>query len=417
MRQRTFSIFRYDPKAGKKAGFQQYELDVEDEKLTTVLDCLFRIQEGQDHTLAFRYACRVGMCGSCAMVINGRERLACKTVIGDLPADIITVRPLNHFPIIKDLVVDLSKLFTQYKFAMGYFEPKGKDLEPAIIRPDSEERKIIGLETECIACGACVSSCTMMYWDPDYIGPAALTRAFTLLADSREAHLKERLMKLVNESGCYRCHTEFNCTEVCPKELSPTRAIQHVKMLALKHGIVAPKEEMEEKGERMEVAAPSDLTPEQIREISRRDFLTKSSVGLAGAVVVALAGISGLSSLGISSRPKQWVRVGDIDDFPPGRPQNKIVTFDVVDGYFKSRVQKPIIVSRQAGADDLVVFNTSCTHLGCNVRWDENRKLLLCACHGGAFYPDGKVKSGPPPSPLERYQVKVKERDIFVLVS
>ena len=417
MQTRTFAIFRYDPATGEKGGFQHYELTIEDEKLTTVLDCLFRILEQQDETLAFRYACRVGMCGSCAMVINGRERLACKTVINDLPPGVITLRPLNHFPIIKDLVVDLTKLFSQYKSALGHFEPKTLDLEPAIIAPDSKERITIGQDTECIACGACVSSCTMMHWDPDYVGPAALTRAFTLLEDSRDALFAERLAKLVNENGCYRCHSEINCTEVCPKGLSPTRAIQYIKRLALKHGIVPPEEKAVKREVEHEVAPPPHLTPEKSREMSRRDFFTKTSMGVASAVAISLAAVLGIASTGISIRPKKWVRVGTIDEFRAGQPQNKLISFDVTDGFFQSTVQKPVIVSREAGAGDLVVFDTKCPHLGCQVRWDANRQPFLCACHGGAFHPDGTVKSGPPPSPLGRYQTKVEARELFVLVA
>lgn len=416
MQKRTFLIFRYDPEKGERAGFQKYELEV-DEKLTTILDVLFRLQEQQDETLAFRCACRVGMCGSCAMVINGRERLACKTVVGDLPPGPITLRPLNHFPIVKDLVVDLSPLFDKYRVVMPYFEPKSEELELAVIPPDSEERRTIGQETECIACGACISSCTMMYWDPDYVGPAALTRAFTLLADSREALFKERLAKLVNEHGCYRCHTEVNCTEVCPKGLSPTRAILYIKKMAMKYGVLPlEKKEREEKREE-EREVQVDLPPEKRREISRRRFLTRVAAGLAGALLAALAGILGSSSRGVASRTREWVKIGSIDDFPPGKVKGMVVDFEVRDGYFKSRVERSIIVSRRPEVGDLVVFNTRCTHLGCSVYWDDSKGLFVCPCHGGFFNPDGTVKSGPPPAPLERYQVKVKGKDLLVLMS
>ena len=200
--------------------------------MTTILDVLLRLQQEQDPTLAFRFACRVNMCGSCGMVINGEEALSCKKNVSEIPAgEEITIRPLNHFPVIKDLVVDMKSFFEKYESVMSFFEPKDKDAEPAQIRPDSQERQDIGGATECIACGCCVSSCTMAHQHQGYAGPAALNRAFTLLADSRDALFSERLERALE--SCYNCRTEFNCTEVCPKGISPTHAIKYIQRLAL----------------------------------------------------------------------------------------------------------------------------------------------------------------------------------------
>jgi len=224
----TFRIFRFNPKKDTKPYEQEFSVDLGDEEKITVLDALFKIQQGQDKTLSFRYCCRLAMCGSCALVINGREGLACKRLVKDLDSGPISLRPLNHIPIIRDLTVDLKSLINRLKRIEPYFIPRAPSVEPAKIRPTSRERQTIGLNTECIACGSCVSACTMMHWNPDYIGPMGLNRAFCLVADSRDLTDK-RLEQVADENGIYRCHMEFNCTDVCPKHLSPTRGIHYLK--------------------------------------------------------------------------------------------------------------------------------------------------------------------------------------------
>lgn len=231
---RTVRVFRYDPSQPGDGHFDTFNLDIPNETITTVLDVLLRLQQEQDPTLAFRFACRVNMCGSCGMVIDGKEALACKTNVSEIPAGKeITIRPMNHFPVIKDLVVDMDPFFRNYEAVLPFFEPKAGSAEPARIRPDSAERLVIAGATECIACGCCVSSCTMASHHEEYAGPAALNRAFTLLADSRDELFAERL-DLALES-CYDCRSEFNCTEVCPKGISPTRAIKYIQRLAVTH--------------------------------------------------------------------------------------------------------------------------------------------------------------------------------------
>ena len=139
---RVVHIFRYDPTEGGEGRFDRFELEVEDPTSTTILDVLLRIQREQDPSLAFRYACRVNMCGSCGMVIDGKEGLACKTNVSDLPREReITIRPLNHFPVIKDLVVDMEPFFRKFEEAMPFFHAGTEATEPAIIRPDSPERR------------------------------------------------------------------------------------------------------------------------------------------------------------------------------------------------------------------------------------------------------------------------------------
>ncbi|MCF8066228.1 MAG: succinate dehydrogenase iron-sulfur subunit, partial [Desulfarculaceae bacterium] len=271
--QKTFKVFRYDPAKGGQGHFDTFVLDIEDYYATTILDVLFRIQREQDQSLAFRYACRVAMCGSCGMVINGKEGLACKNVVGDLRTDVITLRPLNHFPVVKDLTVDMEPFFKKYEDSMPYFEPAQELQEPAVVRPDTWERKAIDMATDCIACGCCVSSCTMAFWHKDYLGPAGLNRSMTLLADSRDGLHDERLAAAME--SCYNCRLEFNCTEVCPKNISPTRAIKYIHRMAVRQG-PGLADRLTSTPEPKALPAPEPLTP----AMSRRRFLSRSAIGL-----------------------------------------------------------------------------------------------------------------------------------------
>lgn len=408
---KIFKVFRYDPTIGGDGHFDRFELEIEGESTTTILDVLLRIQREYDPSIAFRYACRVSMCGSCGMVINGREALACKTVLADLKGVEITVRPLNHFPIVKDLVVNMDPFFEHYQEAIPHFEASRETKEPAIIPPNARERKAIGLATECIACGCCVSSCTMAYWHKDYLGPAALNRAFTLLADSRDGLHEQRLARVLE--GCYNCRLEFNCTEVCPKEISPTKAIKHIQRLALKEGFARephrPAADAVEPAMEGHVEIPSEMT--------RRRFFSRATLGLGAATTLFWGGLLTATTLvpSIRERQRKWVRVGKLEDFAPGSVKTVHIRYGAEDGFYRSEMIKPVLVSRKARAADLVVFSSRCPHLGCTVRWDEGKGLFLCACHGGAFYPDGRVKAGPPPRPLDRYPTKVKDGDLLVL--
>jgi succinate dehydrogenase/fumarate reductase iron-sulfur protein len=205
----------------------------------TILDALDWVQSHEAYDLAFRYSCRVGMCGTCAVVMNGHEGWACRTLIEDLKSNVITVEPLRHLPIVKDLVVDMGPFFEKFESVMEYFVPAenngGGDF--ARISPQSRERLMIDPHIECISCGGCYSSCTMVYWDRDYLGPAALNRAATLVMDSRDGAGEKRLDLIDSEHGCWRCHSQFNCTEVCPMELRPTEAIGYLKRRLVIRGL------------------------------------------------------------------------------------------------------------------------------------------------------------------------------------
>jgi succinate dehydrogenase / fumarate reductase, iron-sulfur subunit len=232
----SYKVFRFDPLKDREPYWQDFQVDLGSSDKVTIMDGLFYIQQTQDKTLSFRYSCRLAMCGSCAVVVNGKEGLACKTMLREMPKETITVAPLRHIPVVKDLTVDMKGLIRKLRKMEPYFVPKSKDPEPAVIRPDSKERRTIALHTECIACGSCISSCTMMHWDPEYLGPMNLNRAFCLIADSRDAD-GDRLSKIAGENGIYRCHMEFNCTDVCPKHISPTRGIHFLKRQVFWRGV------------------------------------------------------------------------------------------------------------------------------------------------------------------------------------
>jgi fumarate reductase iron-sulfur subunit len=225
---RTLSVFRFT--AGGCERFQRFEVDAGPD--TTVLDALVAVQRGQDPTLAFRYACRVGMCGSCAMVVNGRERWACRTRLATLDAGDVSVRPLYHFPLLRDLVVDMAPFTDKLRSVEAALVPAA-DAEPyALIPAGSSERRDIDPAIECIGCGMCVSACTMVAHNARFPGPAALNRAFTLARDSRDAGGAARWEVLLSDDGLARCHGQGNCTEVCPMGLAPTTSIIRLRQLA-----------------------------------------------------------------------------------------------------------------------------------------------------------------------------------------
>jgi succinate dehydrogenase / fumarate reductase iron-sulfur subunit/fumarate reductase iron-sulfur subunit len=205
----------------------------------TVLDALFIILNEQDPTLSFRCSCRLGMCGSCGMVVNGKSRLACRTKLDGLGSE-ITVQPMRNFPIIKDLAVDMEPFFKQWQKIKPYFVPKDAEAkEFAIIPPGSGRREIIdkNKSTDCITCGLCFSGCSLVALNDGYVGPAALNRAYSLIADERDAAAGERLKIVSGEQGAPRCHSLYECSEACPKGISPTWSIQKLKAKAVAYAM------------------------------------------------------------------------------------------------------------------------------------------------------------------------------------
>jgi succinate dehydrogenase / fumarate reductase iron-sulfur subunit len=404
---REVKIFRYDPSTAGEGHFDSYTLEIPDETTTTILDVLLRVQREQDPSVAFRYACRVNMCGSCGMVINGKDALACKTNVSNIPpGKEITLRPLNHFPVIRDLVVDMEPFFKKYVETLPFYEPKENYLEPVMIRPDSQERKDIGLATECIACGCCVSSCTMCHYHDGYAGPAALNRAFTLLADSRDGLFQPRLERALE--SCYNCRTEFNCTEVCPKNISGTRAIKYIQRLALKHYAHEP--------EPAKIAVP-EAPPILAPALDRRTFLTQLGVGVLGAgSALVLGAVATGSMVGptLAKAPKQWVPVSALENIKPGNVTTVLMKYETKSSLYTQQFSLPVLVSHTG--NDIVCFKSACPHLGCVVKWDALAGRFRCSCHGGNFDRDGNVIAGPPPRPLDRYAFKVDASHLFVEV-
>jgi succinate dehydrogenase / fumarate reductase iron-sulfur subunit len=402
---REVRIFRYDPSNRENGHFDSFTLEIPQETTTTILDVLLRIQQEQDPSLAFRFACRVNMCGSCAMVINGQEALACKTNVSHIPpGQEITLRPLNHFPVIRDLVVDMDPFFKKYEETLPFYEPKEEYLEPVQIRPDSQERQDIGLATECIACGCCVSSCTMVNHHDGYAGPAALNRAFTLLADSRDGLFEPRLERALE--SCYHCRTEFNCTEVCPKNISGTRAIKYIQRLALTHQAKKPEKVVVPE-------APPLLTP----ALDRRSFLKQMGVGALGVgTALVLGTVAAASVVGptLAKTPKQWVPVSALENIRPNDVTTILMKYESKSGLYTQQVDAPVLVSHMG--NEIVCFKANCPHLGCVVKWDALSDRFRCSCHGGNFDRDGNVIAGPPPRPLDRYAFRVDSGQLLVEV-
>ena len=198
----------------------------------TVLDVVTQIQREQDATLAYRFACRVGMCGSCAMVVNGEPRWTCRTRVATVAgADgRLKLEPLRNLAVIKDLAVDMTPFFGKWQRAGGCFEPGPRPAEDfAVVPPSTPQRQAADAGIECIGCGVCYAACDVVAWDEDYLGPAALNRAWTLLNDVRDEGNTARLDAVAGSGGCQACHTHMSCTEFCPKSIAPTYSIAGLK--------------------------------------------------------------------------------------------------------------------------------------------------------------------------------------------
>jgi fumarate reductase iron-sulfur subunit len=212
----------------KDGAFQTFEVPARANQ--TVLDVDTEIQRTQDETLSYRFACRVGMCGSCAMVVNERPRWTCRTRVNELESGPLKLEPLRNLPIVKDLTVDMEPFFNKWRDAHGYFEPGENPPEDfAVVEPSSPERQAANEGIECINCGVCYSACDVVSWNEDYLGPAALNRAWTLVNDVRDRGQDARLTAVTGDAGCHSCHSHMSCTEFCPKHLSPTFSIAGLK--------------------------------------------------------------------------------------------------------------------------------------------------------------------------------------------
>lgn len=231
-----FKIKRFDPQAEDAPHWESYAFEAKPKM--SVLDGLFAILESDEGALGFRYSCRAGMCGSCAMIVNGRERLACRTRLAELPP-VVSVEPLRSLPVIKDLVVDMAPFFEKYRAVDPFYvgEHPGLDApvdEPQRIDPHDETRQLIDQQIDCISCGACYSACPVVAVNAAYLGPAALNRAYALAADRRDAEgAQERLTLISGDGGAYACHSVGNCVTVCPAGVDPLLSIRRLRKHAI----------------------------------------------------------------------------------------------------------------------------------------------------------------------------------------
>jgi succinate dehydrogenase / fumarate reductase iron-sulfur subunit len=227
---RTFRVYRWDPDGGDKPRVDSFEVDL-GRCGPMVLDALIKIKNEVDPTLTFRRSCREGICGSCAMNIDGVNTLACTMAIGDVKGE-VRIFPLPHLPVVKDLVPDLTNFYAQYASVKPWLQtrtPVPPDRERLQAADDQEK---IDRPSACILCACCSTSCPSYWWNGDrYLGPAALLAAYRWIVDTRDEATGERLDELEDPFRLYRCHTIMNCTEACPKDLNPARAIAEIKKL------------------------------------------------------------------------------------------------------------------------------------------------------------------------------------------
>ncbi len=232
-------VFRYDPDVEGKMEPRFDDFHVPFEKGMTVLDALIYARDEFDSSLTFRHSCRQAICGSDALFVNGKQRLGCKTQMADL-AEPVRVEPLPHAEVRKDLVVDMSHFYDQMESVEPYFQTEETpDEELAEQRQSRENREKIKMSTRCIWCGACMSSCNVAAGNNEYLGPAAINKAYRFTMDEREGEeMKEHRLRIVEqENGVWRCQTQFSCTEVCPKDIPLTEHIQELKREAVKNNL------------------------------------------------------------------------------------------------------------------------------------------------------------------------------------
>ena len=232
-RKLILSIYRYNPEVDAKPYMKDYELEIPAKSDPMLLTLLERLKSEQDPSITYRRSCREGVCGSDGMNINGTNGLACITHVSQLKTNKIMIRPLPGFPVIRDLVVDMSQFYQQYERVEPYLQ--NNEVEPAQERLQSpEERAQLDGLYECILCACCTSSCPSYWWNPEkFVGPAGLLQARRFLADSRDTATGHRLNKLQDPFSVFRCRTIMNCTNVCPKGLNPSKAIAEIRLQML----------------------------------------------------------------------------------------------------------------------------------------------------------------------------------------
>jgi succinate dehydrogenase / fumarate reductase iron-sulfur subunit len=230
-RPRKFRIYRFDPDTGENPRIDTYELDMA-ACGPMVLDALIKIKNEVDPTLAFRRSCREGICGSCAMNIDGVNTLACTLACDEIKGSDVKIYPLPHMPVVKDLVPDLTQFYAQYAAVKPWLTTRTPTPPDSERLQSKEDQEKIDRPSACILCACCSTSCPSYWWNSDrYLGPAALLAAYRWIIDSRDEATGERLDMLDDPFRLYRCHTIMNCTEACPKDLNPAKAIAQIKQM------------------------------------------------------------------------------------------------------------------------------------------------------------------------------------------
>ncbi len=224
-------VWRGDDSAGKYVHYQAPLREYQ-----TILDVVTWIQRNAAPTLSYRFACRVGMCGSCAMMVNGKPRWTCRTQVNKVAkGNRLTLAPLRNLPVIKDLVSDMSEFFDKWQEAQGRFQPSAtREDAVASVAPQSAQRRAADAGIECINCAVCYAACDLVTANSKYLGPAALNRAWTLVNDVRDSGQSARLRAVSGSGGCHNCHAQQGCVTYCPNELNPTASIAGLKRATLK---------------------------------------------------------------------------------------------------------------------------------------------------------------------------------------
>lgn len=229
------SIYRYNPETDKKPFMQDYDINLPD-TAKMLLDALVQVKSDYDDSLSLRRSCREGVCGSDGVNVNGKNRLACITPLASLKQPIV-VKPLPGLPVVRDLVVDMSQFFKQYRSIKPYLINDEPQPEKERLQSPAQRDKLDGLY-ECVLCACCSTACPSFWWNPDkFVGPAGLLQAYRFIADSRDTATNERLDNLEDPYRLFRCHTIMNCVDVCPKSLNPTHAIGKIKEIMLQRAI------------------------------------------------------------------------------------------------------------------------------------------------------------------------------------
>ena len=233
----TLNVKRFDPEAPSNTSYsQEYTLEIED--YSTVLDALIKVREEIDGSLALRCSCRAAICGSCAMRVNGHAKLVCKTKIQDVTGDdkrVLTVEPMGNLPVIKDLVTDMKPFWDRVRAVQPWLQPDGPEPEEEYVAPNEDMLHLTGV-MGCIMCGACASDCTVLEVDKNFLGPAALAKAYRFVADPRDSADKSRLEAYSQEGGIWDCTRCMECVEACPKGVAPMDRIMVLRERAIEAG-------------------------------------------------------------------------------------------------------------------------------------------------------------------------------------